>query len=47
VEVYRRCPGHELDDVIIRLPDDTQCLIPAWMLDPAACAVVRNETMRE
>jgi len=44
VEVYRRCPGHEPDGVIIRLPDDTRCLIPGWMLDPAACAVVRDET---
>jgi len=35
VLVIRRCHGLCLERVIVELPDQTRCALPAWMLDEA------------
>jgi len=40
VEVIRRCDRERTGDLIVRLPDDTRCALPAWMLDESLCAAM-------
>jgi len=35
--VIRRCHGLCSDEVIVELPDQTRCALPAWMLDEVVC----------
>ena len=37
VEVYRRLNPRISEQVIVHLPDDTKCALPAWMLDEGFC----------
>lgn len=37
VEILRWLRRQTSDSVVIKLPDDLQIAIPAWMLDPLAC----------
>src|SRR5580765_468190 len=37
VEVYRRLNPRVSEQVIVHLPDDTKCALPAWMLDESFC----------
>jgi hypothetical protein len=37
VEVYRRLNPRVSEEVIVHLPDDTKCALPAWMLDESFC----------
>lgn len=42
--MIHRSVGRGGQSVIIRLPDETMCALPAWMLDDLICAAVRDET---
>ena len=35
--MIRRCDGLCSKEVIVELPDQTRCALPAWMLDEAFC----------
>ena len=35
--MIRRCHGLCSEEVIVELPDQTRCALPAWMLDEAVC----------
>ena len=35
--MIRRCNGLCSEEVIVELPDQTRCALPAWMLDEAFC----------
>jgi hypothetical protein len=41
--VVRRCNGPGSEQVIIRLPDSTQCAVPEWMLDPGRRSAVTDQ----
>ena len=35
--MIRRCDGLCSKEVVVELPDQTRCALPAWMLDEAFC----------
>ena len=42
VTVIRHCRGDSIDGVMITLPDQTPCVLPAWMLDSERCAALMD-----
>jgi hypothetical protein len=43
VEILRRFRRYATDHLLLRLSDEVQLAIPAWMLDPVACQELCNE----
>jgi hypothetical protein len=43
VEVLRRRKQGDAEQVVITLPDETRCVLPAWMLDPVHCDAMPQE----
>lgn len=38
--LVRRSPSAGLNHVIVALPDESNCALPAWMLDESSCAML-------
>jgi hypothetical protein len=38
VEIIQRCTAQSSNHVMVRLPDDTRCALPIWMLEESYCA---------
>ena len=43
VEIVRRLRRYTANCVVIKLADDVQVAVPAWMLDPLACQQLTDE----